>query len=90
MIRQETTSLLFKNQQKMNKKEPKIVWNMWQNWPEFKNCPTNVDHNFVWYDKERGVLMQYDFYTEFPIDKNHVQRGVWKVICHLKNPSLNV
>tara|TARA_B100001057_G_scaffold470413_1_gene531713 strand:- start:1022 stop:1246 length:225 start_codon:yes stop_codon:yes gene_type:complete len=74
----------------MNNEDPKIIWNMWQSMTGFDDFPEEVDHNFIWYDSPSGRLFQYDFYTEIPIDENHVTRGVWRLVCHLKKPELNV
>ena len=56
---------------------------MWQSMSEFDDFPEEVDHNFIWYDSPSGRLFQYDFYTEIPLDENHVTRGVWRIVANL-------
>ena len=62
---------------------PTVHWNMWQSMPAFDGFPEDVDHNFVYYDSEGKSLYQYDYYTEIPLDDNHVTRGVWRIVAEL-------
>jgi len=62
---------------------PEIVWNMWKSYENCTHWPRNPDHNYIFYDEKTKTLLQYDYYTEIPIDEKHSMRGVWKKVVDL-------